>query len=114
MYYNRVATLMTRQLALGQHAIIDRLITDEVGKQWAGGRGIARRGAGDRGVYMQRCRASPPSARRQAEGHSGWHEVGWDHVESMRIQYPPLTVAHMKVDSVGSVEDNIKLVLERL
>jgi hypothetical protein len=32
----------------------------------------------------------------------------------MRIRYPPLKIAHVKVDSVGSVEDNVKLVLERL
>ena len=34
IYYNLVETLMTRQLTLGQRAIIDCLITDAVGKRW--------------------------------------------------------------------------------
>ena len=34
MYYNLIATLMTRQLMLGQPAVIDCLVTDGVGTRW--------------------------------------------------------------------------------
>ena len=114
MYYNLLGTLMTRQLALGQHAIIDCLITDEVGQRW---REVAASHDAELVIVECVCGDAGLHCRRLAGRRRdipGWHEVDWDHVERMRIQYPPLKVAHMKVDSVRSVEDNLKLVLESL
>jgi hypothetical protein len=46
-------------------------------------------------------------------GIPGWHEVGWDHIERMRVEFP-LSVEHLTVDAVNGVEDNARLVLEHL
>ena len=114
MYYNLIATLMTRQLMLGQPAVIDCLITDRVGTRW-------RETAAAYGAELAivECICSDIGLQRsrivgRRRNIPGWHEVGWDHVERMRIQFPSLTIDHVEVDSVSPVEDNVRLVLETL
>ena len=52
--------------------------------------------------------------RRRLEGRTrgipGWHEVGWDHVERMRSEYPPLSREHLTVDAMDPVEANLHLI----
>jgi hypothetical protein len=41
----------------------------------------------------------------------GWHEVDWDHVERMRVEFPPLAHKHLTADSIEPLEDNVRKVL---
>lgn len=56
--------------------------------------------------------------RRRIEGRErgipGWHEVGWDHVERMRGEFPPLAGKHLVLDAVRPVDDNLALALEHV
>lgn len=45
-------------------------------------------------------------------GIPGWHEVGWDHVERMQLEYPGMGREHLRVDAVEPVEVNLVGVLE--
>jgi hypothetical protein len=54
-----------------------------------------------------------PRAEGRSRGIPGWHEIGWDHVERMRREYPPLTVDRLVVDAVESVEDDLDAVRAR-
>jgi predicted kinase len=114
MYYNLIATLMTRQLMLGQQAVIDCLITDGVGTRW---REIAAAHGAE--LVVVECICSDVEVHRsriagRRRDIPGWHEVDWDHVGRMRIQYPSLTIDSVEADSVSPVEDNVRLILERL
>jgi hypothetical protein len=52
--------------------------------------------------------------RRRLDGRRrgipGWHDVGWDHVERMRVAYPSLRRQHLTVDAMDPVEDNLRAV----
>jgi predicted kinase len=114
MYYNLVATLMKRQLILGQPAIIDCLVTDAVATRW---REIAAAHGAE--LVIVECICSDVGLHRsrivgRRRNIPGWHEVDWGHVGRMRIQFPSLTIGHLEADSVRPVEDNVRLVLERL
>jgi hypothetical protein len=39
-------------------------------------------------------------------------EVGWDHVERMRVEFPALTHEHLTVDALDPVDGNLRLVRE--
>jgi hypothetical protein len=40
--------------------------------------------------------------------------VGWNHVERMRIEFPPLVGADLRVDALSAVADNLSDVLARI
>jgi hypothetical protein len=49
--------------------------------------------------------------RRRVEGRRrgipGWHEVGWDHVERMRSEYPQLDRERLTLDAMDSLSGNL-------
>jgi predicted kinase len=114
MYYDLLATLMNRQLMLGQSAVMDCLINDDLADRWS--KSARQYGAQ---LHVVECVCSDEAEhRRRLETRSrdipGWHEVGWAHVERMRTEYPPLTFQHLTLDAVQSVDQNREKVLNYL
>ena len=114
LYHNLLLTLVTRQLMLGQSAIVDGLLTDELAERWrevAGGYGaeliIVECVCGDVEVHRSRV-----AGRRR--NIPGWHEIDWDHVDRMRAEFAPLTVPRLTVDAVDPLADNLRLVRAEL
>lgn len=110
MYNDLLETLMRRQLMLGQSAILDCLVTDEIADRWQ------KIAAGyDARLEVIVCICSDEvEHRRRLEGRTrgipGWHEVGWDHVERMRVEFPTITREHLVVDAVDAVGGNLRLI----
>ncbi|MGP3970494.1 AAA family ATPase [Streptomyces sp. 6N223] len=114
MYYGLLETLITRQLMLRQSAVTDCLLNDAVITTW---REVTD--AYGATLHVVECVCTDQSLHRsRVEGRArnipGWHEVGWDHVERMRTEYPPLTVERLVVDAVNPVEDGVRTVLSHL
>jgi predicted kinase len=114
MYVDLLGTLLTRQLMLHQSAVTDCLVTDAIAARW---REIAER-HGAR-FHVVECVCTDLEVHRSRiqgrnRGIPGWHEVGWDHVERMRTEFPPLTVERLTVDAMNPVEDNMRLVLRHI
>jgi len=112
MYNDLLETLLRRQLMLGQSAILDCLVTDEVADRWQ--KAAAEY---DARLTVILCVCTDESEhRRRLEGRTrgipGWHEVGWDHVERMRAEFPPITGEHLTVDAMDPVNDNLRSVRE--
>lgn len=110
--YGLLGSLVTRQLMLGQSAIVDDLIRDTEAVLWR--RTVAQFSAG---LFLVECICSDEVIHRariegRARGIPGWHEVGWDHVERMRVEFPPLTQDRLTVDAIEPVQDNIRRVLD--
>lgn len=110
MYYDLLGTLIRRQLMLGQSAIVDCLVTDDIAERW-------NELAADHGGRLRvvECFCSDETEhRRRLEGRRrgipGWHEVGWDHVVRMRSEYPQLTGSRLRVDAMASLDGNLELV----
>ena len=106
-----MAGLMSRQLILGQSAILDCVIDDKTAEalrercKELGGR-----------FHVFECICSDVSAHEKrvsgrVRGIPGWHEIDWQHVLRMRDAYPPLTAPHTTLDAVNSVDDNAETVL---
>ncbi|MEV4169645.1 AAA family ATPase [Nonomuraea sp. NPDC049709] len=111
MYYDLLSTLVTRQLMLGQSAVVDCLVNDDVVARW---QELSDRY--DARLIVIECLCSDVEIhRRRVEGRKrgipGWHEVGWDHVERMRREFPSLAQEHLVLDAVDSVESNLRLAL---
>jgi predicted kinase len=114
MYYNLLNTLVTRQLMLGQSAVVDCLINDDVAARWHDN--AARHGTR---LLVVECVCTDIDLHRsrvvgRRRDIPGWHEIGWDHVERMRTEYPPLTTNHITTDAVNSLDDNIRYVLDQI
>jgi predicted kinase len=114
MYYNLLNTLVARQLMLGQSAVVDCLVNDDVAARWYDS--AARY---DCRLLVVECVCTDIDLHRsrlmgRRRDFPGWHEVGWDHVERMRGEYPPLTAPHITIDAVDSLEDNIRDVLAHI
>jgi predicted kinase len=112
--YDLLGTLVTRQLLLGQSAVVDYLLNDAAVSRWR--ESAARFGAC---MVVVECVCSDRDLHRRRvvgrkRGIPGWHEVDWEHVERMRVEFPPLGVKDLTVDAVNAVEDNARLVLECL
>ena len=108
-YYDLLASLVTRQLLLGQSAIVDCVLDDEVVATW-------RRSVGEHGgrLLVVECGCSDTAAHRSRvegrhRGIPGWHEVGWDHVERMRAEFRPVRDVQLTLDAVDPIEDNLRL-----
>lgn len=107
MYYDLLGTLIKRQLMLGQSAIVDCLVNDEIADRWDG---LAAEY--DARLRLVECVCSDEGEhRRRVEGRRrgipGWHEVGWDHVERMRSEYPHLERERLTVDAMESLSGNL-------
>ena len=111
MYYGLLETLVRRQLMLGQSAIVDCLMDDATIAGWE--QMSAEHGAR---LWVIECVCSDVEEHRRRldgrrRGIPGWHEVGWDHVERMRVAYPGVRREHLRVDAMESVEVNVVRVL---
>jgi hypothetical protein len=111
MYYGLLETLVRRQLMVRQSAITDCLLNDAVVDRWhsvAAGYGAE--------LHVVECVCTDPVLHRsRLEGRSrgipGWHEVDWEHVDRMRVEYPLLTAERLVIDAVDPIEDNVRTVL---
>ena len=111
VYRNLLGTLLTRQLLLGQSAVLDCGIDDETADLWRSER-VER--AGGR-ISFVICVCSDEAVHRsqvegRARGIPGWHEIDWNHVQRMRAELPPLTRPHITVDAIDGIEHNLGLV----
>ena len=112
VYWSLLGTLMARQLLLGQSAVLDCVVTDSQAVKWD----EQARASGGR-FFVVECVCSDESLHRRriagrVRGIPGWHEIGWDHVERMRREIPPLTFPHTTVDSIHSLDSNERIVLD--
>lgn len=114
LYADLLTTLITRQLMLGQSAVLDCLIDDGAIVRW---RGLADE-HGARLVVIE-CRCGDVAVHRgriegRVRGIPGWHEVGWDHVERMRAEFPPLAAEGVTVidTAAGTADDHVARVLD--
>ncbi|MFI5693129.1 AAA family ATPase [Kribbella sp. NPDC051586] len=107
MYYDLLGTLIKRQLMLGQSAIVDCLVNEEIAARWD-----ELAAEYDGRLRLVECVCSDEEEhRRRVEGRCrgipGWHEVGWDHVERMRSEYPRLARERLTVDAMDSLTGNL-------
>jgi predicted kinase len=108
-YYDLLGSLVTRQLLLGQSAVVDCVLDDAVVSAW-------RRNAGEHGgrLLVVECVCSDERVHRQRiegrrRGIPGWHEVGWDHVERMRAEFRPVADKQLTLDAVDALDHNLRL-----
>jgi predicted kinase len=112
--YGLVGTLITRQLMLGQSAIVDELMPESVVAAWREtAAGFSAR------LFLIECVCSDQAIHRariegRVRGIPGWHEIGWDHVERMRAEFPPLTLDRLTIDAIEPLQDNIRRVLDHI
>jgi predicted kinase len=104
-------TLVTRQLMLGQSAVVDDVVSESEFPLW---RETAVRFSAR--LFLVECVCSDEAVHRgriegRVRGIPGWHEVGWDHVERMRGEVAPLTADRLTVDAVEPADDNLRRVL---
>jgi predicted kinase len=114
MDYSLLNTLVTRQLMLGQSAVIDCLVNDDIALQWHDN--AARYNSR---LLIVECVCTDIDLHRsrilgRRRDIPGWHEVDWNHVQRMRTEYPPLTTSHITVDAVNALEYNIHYVLDQI
>jgi adenylate kinase family enzyme len=105
-----VRTLVLRQLMFGQSGIVDDLMTEDELGRW---HELAAQFSA--GLYLIECVCSDQVTHRariegRVRGIPGWHEVGWDHVQRMRREFPPLQSSRLTVDAMHPVDDNIRRV----
>jgi predicted kinase len=111
LYSDLLGMLATRQLMLGQSAVLDCVVDDAVAGRWratAAGFGAE--------LFVVECVCSDEELHRQRitgrrRGIPGWHEIDWAHVERMRVEFPPLRVETLTVDAVDPVQDNVRRAL---
>ena|SRR5689334_18290093 len=114
MYYNLLNTLVARQLMLGQSAVVDCLINDDIAIRWHDNAApYAAR------LLIVECVCTDIDLHRsrvvgRRRDIPGWHEIDWEHVECMRVEYPSLTASHITVDAVNPLDVNIRYVLDQL
>jgi predicted kinase len=111
-WFGLLRTLVTRQLMLGQDAVVDDLVTGDQLAAWSetAARFSAR-------LFLIECVCSDQDTHRvriegRVRGIPGWHEVGWDHVERMRGELTPLTADRLIVDAMEPLAGNFARVLE--
>ncbi|HEV7657244.1 MAG TPA: AAA family ATPase [Mycobacteriales bacterium] len=107
VYFGLLDSLVTRQVLLGQDAVVDAVLDDDVAARW-------RRKAQ---LVVVQCVCSDVAVHRsriegRVRGIPGWHEVGWDHVERMRREFRPVTDPELTLDAVDPAEDNLRRVLD--
>ena len=113
-YFGLLRTLVTRQLMLGQSAVVDDVVSEN---EFV----LLRETAGQfsASLLLIECICSDEVTHRarvegRTRGIPGWHEVGWDHVERMRAELLPMTADRLIVDAIEPVEDNIRRILDHI
>jgi adenylate kinase family enzyme len=111
-WFSLLRTLVTRQLMLEQDAVVDDLVSQGQLELW---RETATRFSAQ--LFLVECICSDETVHQERiegriRGIPGWHEVGWDHVERMRAEFPPLTADRLTVDAMEPVGANIRRVLD--
>jgi hypothetical protein len=114
VYADLLSTLVTRQLVLGQSAVADCLLDDQVLDRWR--RTAADHGAG---LLVMHCVCTDPGLHRQRlterrRGIPGWHEIDWEHVQRMRQELPPPHAPTLTLDAVDPLADNLRQVLDHI
>jgi predicted kinase len=114
VYRSLLRSLIARQLILGQSAIVDCVAPDVVLTEW---RELAEEH--EASFLAVECVCTDEVLHRsRIEGRvraiPGWHEVGWDHVERMRAEMPPLQTDRLTLDAVEPAASNLELLLDRL
>ena len=113
-WFGLLRTLVTRQLMLGQSAVVDDVVSESQVVLW---RETAAHFSAR--LFLIECICSDEvihraRIERRTRGIPGWHEVGWNHVEQMRAEVAPLTVDRLIVDAMEPIEDNIRRVLDHI
>jgi predicted kinase len=111
VYYGLLNSLVTRQLILGQSAVVDCVLDDTMAGRWRDN--VERHGGR---LLVVQCVCGDESLHRsRIEGRRrdipGWHEVGWDHVERMRAEFRPVTAPDLTLDAVDPLDANITTLL---
>jgi predicted kinase len=106
VYYGLLETLVTRQLMLGQPAVVDGVLDDPRVADW---RAIERQGGR---LLVVQCVCSDEDVHRRrlesrVRGIPGWHEVGWDHVERSPAEFRPVSEPQLTIDAVAPVDANL-------
>lgn len=114
VYHDLLERLWTRQLMLGQSAVVDGILTDALVERWS----VEASRHGGRLVVVE-CVCSDEDLHRERllarrRDIPGWHEVGWDHVLAMRQEFAPLGAPDLVLDAVRPVEDNLRTLLDLL
>ena len=109
-WFGLLRTLVIRQLMLDQSAVVDDIVSDSQFALW---RETADNFAAR--LSLIECVCSDEAVHRtriegRVRGIPGWHEVGWDHVERMRAEVPPVTADRLIVDAMEPVENNLRRV----
>lgn len=114
LYRGLLRSLIERQLILGQSALVDCVVPDEVLAEWS-------ELAGKYGATLTvvECVCSYEAVHRsrvdgRIRGIPGWHEIDWAHVERMRAELAPLTSDRLVVDAVRALDYNVAAVLNHL
>ncbi|MDQ2737633.1 MAG: ATP-binding protein [Actinomycetota bacterium] len=110
-WFGLLRTLVTRQLMLGQSAVVDDGVNEGQWEQW---RETAEHFSAR--LFLIECVCSDVAVHRErvesrVRGIPGWHEIGWDHVERMGAEMPPLTADRLIVDAMEPVADNLRRAL---
>lgn len=110
-WFGLLRTLVTRQLMLGQSAVVDDIVSGSQLEQW---RETAERFAAR--LILIECVCSDETVHRErverrVRGIPGWHEIGWDHVERMAAEARPLSADRLIVDAMKPIDDNLRRVL---
>jgi predicted kinase len=113
--YELLTTLATRQLRLGQSAILDSVAsTTSIRNAW---RALANTRGAEWRVIECVC-SDPEMHRHRLEGRkpgiSGWPELTWTDVERVRGYFSPWQEAHLTVDAMATFGENLDLVLTYL
>jgi predicted kinase len=113
-WFGLLRTLVTRQLMLGQSAVVDDVVSSGQFDLWQ-----ATADQFSARLFTIECVCSDEAIHRtriegRVRGIPGWHEVGWDHVERMRAETSPPTFERLVVDAVQPVQDNLRRVLAYL
>jgi len=114
IYERLLSSLLTRQLMLGQSAVLDMIAGDEIIAEWSS---IADE-YGGRLVTVECVCSDETVHRSRIEGRTrsipGWHEIDWGHVEFMKKEIEPLSVPHLTVDAMEPAGSNLKYVLTQI
>lgn len=114
VYEGLLRSLFTRQVILGQSAIVDCVVDDETIERWSG----AVTELGGRLVTVE-CVCTDKQVHRsrvdgRVRGIPGWHEIDWNHVEFMRRELKPLHSPRLILDAVVPADVNLERALAHI
>jgi predicted kinase len=112
--WNLLSRIAEQQLRRGTSCIVDLVARAEPRDEW---RALADRYGS--GFAVVECICSDIDVHRsRVEGRSrsipGWYELDWDQVRAGRERYVPLHGPKVVIDSVRSVDENLRRVRDHL